>query len=81
MHKLIIISVLCLCSTGCSWFVPGAIKREISIVRIDVDTAIKETNALEGDAAKKKALETLNRIQPHLVNINNYAQGKAADRK
>ena len=67
-------------TSGCSWFVPGPVKREASVVRIDVDTAIEEVQAMPDGQPKDKALRTLKRIQPHLVNLDNYMQGKQADR-
>ena len=69
-----------LVTAGCSWLVPGPIKREASIVCIDVDVAIEEIQAMADGPQKDKALRTLKRLQPHLTNIDNYMQGKQADR-
>lgn len=84
MKKICCVAVLAcvlFSSTGCSWFVPSALKREASLVKVDVQTSLAEVEALAGDAAKEKALRTLRRIEPHVVNIDNYMQGRKASKE
>lgn len=69
---------LVLCS-GCAWLTPSPIKQEAAMVRIDCGTAINEVKALPEGPAKDKALSALNRIYPHLQNIENYFYGKKAE--
>jgi len=71
-----VVFLLCVMScSGCAWFTPSAIKQEAAMVRIDCGTAINEVKALPDGPAKDKALSTLNRIYPHLQNIENYLYG------
>jgi hypothetical protein len=67
-------------TSGCSWLVPGAVRRETSLSRTCVETAIKEIEPLSGDAAKEKALTALRLLQPHVVNLDNYAHGQPAEK-
>lgn len=78
MKKMLLIIMLISCN-GCAWLIPGAIKREASLVVVDVETAIKEIEELENGKPKEKALKTLNRIQPHIINLDNYMQGRKSD--
>lgn len=75
----ILTASLLFCS-GCYYFVPKEIKREVSLMRVIVETEIAEIEELEGDAAKAKALRTLRRLKPHVVNVDQYMQGKKAQR-
>jgi hypothetical protein len=50
--KRIIILLLAVSISGCAWFVPTSIKRESTIVRVDIDTAGKEVIKLQEDAKK-----------------------------
>lgn len=75
---LLVLVCLLIMSAGCSWFVPGAIKREVSLVEVDLKVAVDEVEKLEGDEAKQKAMRTFKRVIPHVENVNRYIQGKKA---
>jgi len=92
-NKILIIILLTLSVvtfSGCHWFIPGAIKRETSLIKVDVTTCLMEIEQIEKDKSKtltnrrkeviEKAKRTLNRIKPHLENLDNYTQGKKATR-
>lgn len=70
--------VIMLMTSGCSWFIPAEIKREIAIIKLDVDTVLKETDGHEGMEATDKMNRALKRIQPHIENVSNYANGQPA---
>jgi hypothetical protein len=78
--KRVACAVLMLACSGCAWFVPPSVKKEAAMTRIDVQTAIDEVKALPDSDAKAKSLNSLNRVYPHMVNIENYMYGRQADR-
>jgi len=78
--KTIAVLLLLVMTSGCSLFVPNAVKREVGLMRTDVTTALKEVNELQGDAAKNKALLTLNRLDKGLLVVDDYANGRRATR-
>jgi len=67
-------------------FIPNSIKRESSLVKLDVNTCIKEVKAIQEnssiDEIKKlkdsnyKMTKTLKRLQPHVENLDNYIHGR-----
>jgi hypothetical protein len=87
MISVLLILFLC-CSAGCNWFIPGAIKRQTSLINIDVKTCLKEIKNIKAnqslnddekdDKIKNKALRTLIRIKPQVENIDNYTHGRPA---
>jgi hypothetical protein len=40
---------------GCRWFVPGAVKQESAIIRVDVENCQKEMSALQSKAVECRA--------------------------
>lgn len=75
MKKCVLFVTLLAC-TGCQWLVPGTIKREAAFVTLNVDVALAEIRAMPPGPEREKAIRTLQRIQPHIVNIDNYMQGR-----
>jgi len=91
MKKLITgLMVVCLLSTtGCYWFVPGQIKREVSLMNLNIKTAVKEIDEIKkSDKSEEqklkeineKAMRTLNRAAPHTQNVYNYVTGRPSTR-
>jgi len=86
MKKTIIISILIVTCSGCRMFIPNSIKRESSLVKLDVNTCIKEVEAInENESTAEtqrlkdsnyKMMKTLKRIQPHVENLDNYTHGR-----
>jgi hypothetical protein len=71
-------------SSGCSYFVPGAIKRETSLMNLNIKTALKEIEAIENSEkpeaqkdkeVKEKAVRALKRAAPHTDNLYKYTHG------
>jgi len=92
-NRILIMAALLLTvgiSSGCHWFVPGAIKRETSLMNVDVNTCLEEISNIENDQTKpeierlkavnEKAKRTLNRLKPHVENLDNYTHGRPASR-
>ena len=73
--------VLSLSMTGCSWLIPGKVKSEAVMMRVNIETAIEETKALPDDPTKQKALRALYRMYPHIVNWDDYSHGRPATRQ
>ena len=62
--------------------VPSAVKTQIEFVALEVDTARKEIGKAETDAAKlKRALKSLERIQPHTTDLRKFARGEETTKK
>ena len=80
MKKLLLVVLALSFCSGCSWLVPGAVKREVALMRTDLSTALVEVKALQGDEAKAKALSTLNRLDKGLTVVDDYANGRRATR-
>lgn len=75
-YLLIPLMVLC---TGCHWFVPTAIKREASFMALNIGVAVSDIKAMPEGPEKEKALRTLQRLQPHAVNMDRYMRGLKAE--
>lgn len=80
MKRALLCLVLLIALPGCSWFVPGKVKQEAVMMRVNIETAIEETNALPNDATKEKAMRALYRMYPHVVNWDDYVHGRPATR-
>jgi hypothetical protein len=78
--KVFLMLLLCLFASGCSYFVPGSVKRQVGLMKTDVSTALKEVNELSGDEAKKKAMLTLQRLDKGLLVVDDYVSGRKATR-
>ncbi len=78
--RMILVPILCLCVTGCSWFVPSAVKREAAMMRTNVEVGIQEVQAQPDSPAKATALRALQRMEGHVQNWDNYCRGQKADR-
>ena len=90
--KWLIIAVLAVlpCLSGCHWFVPGPVKRQASLVNLDVKTCLKEIDAINNDPEKsktkklkeshEKAMRTLKRLKPQVQNLDDYTHGRQANR-
>jgi hypothetical protein len=86
MKKTILISILIIACSGCRCFIPNSIKRESSLIKLDVNTCIKEVGIIQEDDSineeqklKKsnyKMMKTLKRLQPHVENLDNYTHGR-----
>jgi len=75
--------------SGCYWFIPGQIKREASLMNLNVKTAVKEIEAIKNSDKteeeklkdiNEKAIRALNRVKPHVENWNNYVYGNPSTR-
>ena len=75
-----ILLILLTMSAGCSWFVPSAVKREAAMMRTNVEVGIQEVQAQPDSPAKATALRALQRMEPHVINWDNYVRGQKADR-
>jgi hypothetical protein len=80
MKRIVLVLSLVFLS-GCSWFVPGKVKSEAVMMRVNIETAIEETEALPEDASKQKALRALRRMYPHVINWDDYVHGRPATRQ
>jgi hypothetical protein len=86
--SVVVILSIVLLSSGCHYFVPGAIKRQTSLINLDVSTCLKEIEQIQSDPEKterekleevnKKALRTLKRLKPQVENVDNYTHGRPA---
>jgi len=87
MKKAIkVFMIICLLlTTGCHWFISGQIKRETSLMNLNIKTALKEIDMIEKSdkpeaqktkEIKEKAMRTLRRAAPHTENIYNYTHGR-----
>ena len=82
MKRIVLVGlVLSLSLAGCSWFIPGKVKSEAVMMRVNIETAIEETKALPDDPTKQKALRALFRMYPHTVNWDDYVHGRPATRQ
>lgn len=45
--KKLMVAVICVACTGCSWFVPAEIKKESSLMKVDSATALAEVGAID----------------------------------
>jgi len=82
MRKMLV-PVVCLgllCLSGCSWFIPSDVKREAAMMRTNVEVAIDEVKAQPDSPTKATALRALQRMEPHVVNWDQYCRGQKADR-
>lgn len=80
MKRMFVLVLLLGILPGCSWLVPGKVKNEAVMMRVNIETAIEETKALPEDATKEKALRALYRMYPHVVNWDDYVHGRKATR-
>jgi len=78
--RVILTLVGCLCLTGCSWFVPSAVKREAAMMRTNCEVGIQEVQAQPDSPAKATALRALQRMEPHIVLWDAYCRGQKAPR-
>jgi hypothetical protein len=78
--RRVLISILCLCATGCSWFVPSAVKREAAMMRVNVEVALDEVRAQPDSPTKATAIRALERLEPHVRNWDCYVRGQKAER-
>jgi hypothetical protein len=69
-----------LLSSGCSWFVPGSVKRQVGLMRTDAQTSLVEVQKLSGEEGRLKALQTLQRYNDGIVVVDDYLQGQKATR-
>jgi len=85
---VVVFIVLCICfSSGCNYLIPGQIKREASLMNLNIKTALKEIDEIDkSDKSEdqklkeraEKAVRALKRASPHTENINNYVNGRSA---
>jgi len=84
----VIFMFFCICfSSGCNYLIPGQIKREASLMNLNIKTALKEIEEIDkSDKSEdqklkersEKAVRALKRAGPHTENINNYVNGRPA---
>lgn len=89
IYLLVLVLTTLFLSSGCNWLVPNAIKRETSLMKVDVNTCLKEIKEIEEDKNKTeteklkesnyKMKKTLSRIKPHIENFNNYVHGNQSE--
>ena len=83
-----VLMVFCiLCSSGCNYLIPGQIKRETSLMNLNIKTALKEIEEIDKSdkpedqklrERSEKAVRALKRAGPHTENLNNYVHGRPA---
>jgi len=92
MKKIVVVTFMALCicfSSGCNYLIPGQIKREASMMNLNIKTALKEIEEIDKSdkpedqklkERAEKAVRALKRAGPHTENINNYVNGRPATR-
>ena len=74
-------------SSGCHYLVPSQIKREASLMNLNIKTALKEIDEIDKSEKSEnqklkerseKAIRALKRAAPHTENIYNYVSGHPA---
>lgn len=80
MLSMTVLLILLTVSSGCAWFIPSTVKREAAMMRTNVAVGIQEVQAQPDSPTKATALRALQRMEPHVVNWDNYVRGQKADR-
>ena len=89
MKKIVMVLMLfCIYfSSGCNYLIPGQIKREASLMNLNIKTALKEIEEIDKSdksedqklkEKEEKAIRALKRAGPHAENFNNYVNGRPA---
>lgn len=91
MKKKIMVVILAsfLLTSGCNWFIPSEIKRETSLMKLNIEVALEEIEEIKKSSNKtekqkkeeiiEKAVRTLERGLPHAVNLDNYVHGRKSE--
>lgn len=82
MNKIVAIALLLslLVSSGCSWFVPSTVKRQVGLMRTDAEVSLTEVQGMTGEDGRLKALQTLKRYKDGIVVVDDYVNGRKATR-
>jgi len=82
MNKIAVVALLLslLVSSGCSWFVPSTVKRQVGLMRTDAETSLVEVEKMQGEDGRLKAMQTLKRYKDGIVVVDDYVNGRKATR-